>query len=288
MADEVTPGTGILGGRIRRRLADLTFWALTAVVVAGSLGPFLWFVLTSLKSRVEITAVPPTLIPSGSLAAYRAAILEHDLLHFLGNSVIVAGATTVITVLLSIGAGYALARVRIRHKEAILGSLLLVSMFPQISIAGPVWRILRALGWLNSYQGLIVPYVTLTLPLGVWILTSFFKDLPADLEDAAAIDGWGPLQTLFRVIVPLSAPGVFTAAILVFIYAWNEFFFALLIMTERSYQTLPVGIALFQGEFTLPWGQIAAASTVATVPLVLLVLLFQRRIVRGLSAGALK
>jgi multiple sugar transport system permease protein len=134
----------------------------------------------------------------------------------------------------------------------------------------------------------VIPYVTLTLPLGVWVFTSFFRELPEDLEDAAKIDGWGHLQTLFRVIVPLAAPGVFTAAILVFIYAWNEFFFALLIMTERKFQTLSVGIALFQGQYTLPWGEIAAASTVATVPLVLLVLFFQRRIVRGLSAGAVK
>jgi multiple sugar transport system permease protein len=130
--------------------------------------------------------------------------------------------------------------------------------------------------------------VTLTLPLGVWIVASFFKELPRELEDAARIDGCGHLQTLFKIIFPLAAPGIFTAAILVFIYAWNEFFFALLIMTQKQVQTLPVGIALFQGQYTLPWGEIAAASTVATVPLVLLVFLFQKRIVRGLSAGAIK
>jgi multiple sugar transport system permease protein len=226
--------------------------------------------------------------PGGSLAFYRSAVVDYDLLHYVGNSVLVAGCTTVITVVLSIGAGYSLSRLHLPHEELILGSLLLVSMFPQISIAGPVWRILRSLGLLNTHVGLIVPYVTLTLPLGIWILATFFRELPRDLEDAALIDGWSPLQALLRVIVPLSAPGVFTAAILVFIYAWNEFFFALLIMTERQHQTLPVGIALFQGEFTLPWGEIAAASTVATVPLVLLVLLFQRRIVRGLSAGAIR
>ncbi len=260
----------------------------TALAVVGSLGPFLWFVGTSLKTPLEVTAIPPTPWPSGSLESYRSAFARYDLLHYLGNSVVVAGASTVVTVLLSALAGYALARLRVPRREWLLGSLLLVAMFPQISIAGPVWRILRALGWLNTYQGLILPYVTLTLPLGVWTLTSFFRQLPRDLEDAARVDGWGRLQTLFRVVVPLSAPGVFTAAILVFIYAWNEFFFALLIMTERRVQTLPVGIALFQGEYTLPWGEIAAASTVATVPLVALVLLFQRRIVRGLSAGALK
>jgi multiple sugar transport system permease protein len=271
-----------------RGFGRLALLAVVTLVVVASLAPFLWFVVTSLKSQVEITAMPPTLWPDGSLAFYRSAVGEYDLLHYLGNSVLVAGCTTLITVVLSIGAGYALSRLALPHKELILGSLLLVSMFPQISIAGPVWRILRTLGLLNTHIGLIVPYVTLTLPLGIWILATFFQELPRDLEDAALIDGWSPMQALLRVIVPLSAPGVFTAAILVFIYAWNEFFFALLIMTERRYQTLPVGIALFQGEFTLPWGEIAAASTVATVPLVLLVLLFQRRIVRGLSAGALR
>ena len=128
----------------------------------------------------------------------------------------------------------------------------------------------------------------MTLPLGVWILASFFKDIPPDLEAAARIDGCGHFQTLFRIIVPLSAPGVFTAAILVFIYAWNEFFFALLIMTRQDFQTLPVGIALFQGQYTMPWGEIAAASTVSTLPLVLMVFIFQKRIITGLTAGAVK
>ena len=209
-------------------------------------------------------------------------------MHFVKNSLIVAGLTTILTMFISIFTGYALARLRLKYKGLIMGSLLLVSMFPQISIAGPVWRIMQSLGWLNSYQGLIVPYVTLTLPIGVWIMASFFSELPKELEDAARIDGCGHVKTLFKIMVPLAAPGVFTAAILVFIYAWNEFFFALLMMTQQDFQTLPVGIALFQGQYTLPWGEIAAASTVATVPLVLLVLLFQKRIVRGLSAGAVK
>jgi multiple sugar transport system permease protein len=271
-----------------RPWARVGFFLLTGLVVVASVTPFLWFVNTSLKSQLEITAMPPVLLPSGSLEFYRSAIEAYDLLHFVRNSAVVAGSTTLITVFLAIFAGYALARLNIPYRGWIQGSLLLVSMFPQISIAGPVWRILQTVGWLNSYQGLVIPYVTLTLPLGVWVLTSFFRELPEDLEDAAKIDGWGNLQTLFRVIVPLAAPGVFTAAILVFIYAWNEFFFALLIMTERKFQTLSVGIALFQGQYTLPWGEIAAASTVATVPLVLLVLFFQKRIVRGLSAGAIK
>jgi multiple sugar transport system permease protein len=264
------------------------FYITTLSVVVLSLLPFAWFVDTSLKSPLEVTMIPPVLIPSGSLDSYRSAVEDYSLLRYVKNSLIVAGSVTVLTLIISIFGGYALARLRLRYKGLIMGSLLMVSMFPQISIAGPVWTLLQKAGWLNSYQGLIIPYVTLTLPLGVWILASFFKELPGELEDAARIDGCGHFKTLFKIIVPLAAPGVFTAAILVFIYAWNEFFFALLIMTQQKLQTLPVGIALFQGQYTLPWGEIAAASTVATVPLVLLVFVFQKRIVRGLSAGAVK
>lgn len=273
---------------MKNRWGDIVFYTITGGIVFFSLLPFLWFIDTSLKTDLEITSVPPVLVPSGSLQFYRSALERYDLLHYVKNSVITAGFTTLITLLISMPAAYALARLQMRFKKLFLYALILVSMFPQISIAGPVWRILNSLNLLNSYPGLIMPYVTLTLPLGVWIIASFFQELPRELEDAARIDGCGHFQTLWWIIIPLAAPGVFTAAILVFIYAWNEFFFALLIMTQQKYQTLPVGIALFQGEYTLPWGDIAAASTIATVPLVLLVFLFQRRIVSGLSAGAIK
>lgn len=251
-----------------KRFQQIGFILIVMLIVTASLFPFFWFFLTSLKTQVDVTAIPPRLFPSGSLDFYRSALDDYQLLHFMKNSVIVAGCSTLGTLFISLLAGYALARLHLRHKPLIMGSLLLVSMFPQISIAGPVWRILDHLGWLNTYQGLIFPYITLTLPLGVWIMTGFFKELPLELEDAARVDGCSHLQTLFRIMVPLAAPGVFTAAILVFIYAWNEFFFALLIMTQQPYQTLPVGIALFQGQYTIPWGEIAAASTMATIPLV--------------------
>ncbi len=269
-------------------LAKAGLAALTLLVVAGSLAPFAWFVLTSLKSQAQVTAIPPTLWPDGSLAFYLSVFQRRGLMEFVRSSAIVAGSTTALTLLVGTWAAFALARLRLRFAGAVLGLLLLAGMFPQTALAGPVWRILQSLGWLNTYPGLIAPYVALTLPLGVWILTVFFRGLPRELEQAALVDGAGRWQALLRVILPLAAPGVFTAAILIFIYAWNEFFFALLIMTERGMQTLPVGIALFQGEYTMPWGEIAAASTVATLPLVALVLLFQRRIVRGLSAGAIK
>ena len=150
---------------------------------------------------------------------------------------------------------------------------------------GKSWK---RLGGLNTHWGLILPYVSLTLPLAVWILTTFFHELPFELEEAARIDGCTTWQALSRILLPLAAPGLFTTAILTFIYAWNEFFFALLILTDPERQTLPVGIALFQGEFIMPWGEIAAASVIATLPLIVLVLLFQRGIINGLSAGAVK
>ncbi len=259
-----------------------------AVAVLGSLLPFIWFVLTSLKSQIQVEAIPPTWWPDGSIVFYQSAIIDHQLFNYIWNSVIVASSTTIIALTIATPAAYALARIRLHGKVWILSGLLCVAMFPQIVIAGPVWQILKHIGGLNTHWGLVLPYVTLTLPLAVWILATFFKELPHELAEAAQIDGCTTWQALYKVMLPLAAPGLFTAAILTFIYAWNEFFFALLFLTDPAKQTLPVGIALFQGEFTMPWGEIAAASVLATLPLIFLVLLFQRGIISGLSSGAVK
>jgi multiple sugar transport system permease protein len=200
----------------------------------------------------------------------------------------VATATTVISIFVASLAAFALARFRLHWARYYLMLLLALSMFPQIAIAGPVWRLLSLVGWLNSYHGIVAAYIAFSLPFAVWVLTTFFRELPYDIEEAALIDGCTRWQALRLIVFPLAAPGIFTAAILVFIQAWNEFFFALIILTYPALQTLPVGIALFPGEYTMPWGEIAAASTLATLPLVALTLLFQRRIVQGLSAGAVK
>jgi multiple sugar transport system permease protein len=272
----------------RRFVGRALIGAAVALTLAFSLGPFLWMVLTSLKTEAQITAVPPSWRPAGDLRFYRIAIVEYGLFNFIRNSIVVAGATVAVNLVLATLAGYSLSRLHVPGRRVWLGLLLVVSMFPQVVIAGPVWQLLSGLGLLNTFGGLIVPYVALTLPLSIWVLASFFRDLPADLEESARVDGCTGIGALFRVVLPVAAPGLFTAAILVFIYAWNEFFFALIVMTEPGRQTLPVGIALFQGEYTVPWGEIAAASSVATVPLVAMVLLFQRRIISGLSAGAIK
>lgn len=264
------------------------FAAAVAAMGVFSLVPFLWFVLTSWKSATEISAIPPVILPSFHWDHYRTALEQRGLLRYIGNSAIVAGATTIFSILVASLAAYALARFKLRWGRFYLMLLLALSMFPQIAIAGPVWRLLNALGWLNSYHGIVAAYIAMSLPFAIWVLTTFFRELPYDIEEAALIDGCSRWQALRLVVFPVAAPGVFTAAILVFIHAWNEFFFALIILTFPARQTLPVGIALFPGEYTMPWGEIAAASTVATLPLVVLTLIFQRRIVQGLSAGAVK
>jgi multiple sugar transport system permease protein len=252
------------------------------------LAPFFWFILTSFKSPAELTAIPPKLIPSFHVGFYRSALQNYGLLRYIVNSAIVAGAATLVTIAIGALAAYPMARFRLRWTNIYLLMLLAVAMFPQIAIAGPIWSILDRLGWLNTYHGLVAAYVALSLPLAIWILTTFFREVPGEIEEAALIDGCSRLQALYRVVLPLAAPGILTASLLVFIYAWNEFFFALIIVTDPDLHTLPVGIALFPGEYTMPWGEIAAASTLATIPLILLTLIFQRGIVRGLSAGAVK
>jgi trehalose/maltose transport system permease protein len=250
--------------------------------------PFLWFVLTSFKSGAELAAMPPVLIPSFHLDFYRSALQRYNLLHYVWNSLMVAGITTLITITIGSLAAYAIARFHLKWANFYLLLLLAISMFPQIAIAAPVWTILDRLAWLNTYHGLVAAYIALSLPLATWILATFFREVPGEIEEAALIDGCTRLQALYKIVLPLAAPGILTAGLLVFIHAWNEFFFALIIMTDPNVQTLPVGIALFPGEYTMPWGEIAAASTIATMPLVLLTLIFQRGIVRGLSAGAVK
>jgi multiple sugar transport system permease protein len=204
------------------------------------------------------------------------------------NSLVVAGATTLVTLPLAAGAAYALSRLKFRGRRLLLGLILAASMFPQITLAHTLYGMLLSAGLVNTRGAPVAPYVTLTLPLAIWILASFFREIPAELEEAARIDGAGPVRVLVRVFLPVAAPGVFTAAILTFIYAWNEFFFALVLLTRDEVRTLPPGIATMPGQYTFPWGEIAAACVLATAPLLAAVWILQRRIVSGLTAGAVK
>ena len=208
----------------------------------------------------------------------------------LRNSIGIALISTLIAVLLATSAAYAIARLNFPGKRIVLGAALAIAMFPQISVVSPMFDIWRQIGLYDTWLGLIIPYLTFTLPLAIWVLAAFFREIPWELEQAAQADGATPFQAFRRVIAPLAAPGMFTAAILVFVFAWNDFLFAISLTSTDRARTAPVAIAFFQGasQFEQPTGQIAAAAVVITIPVVIAVLIFQKRIVSGLTSGAVK
>ncbi|MEH7304818.1 carbohydrate ABC transporter permease [Neobacillus drentensis] len=273
-----------------QKKASPFFYVFLVVFVFVVMFPFLWMLISSIKPATELFGdkafTPYTTHPT--LENYVSVFVDHPFLRYLWNSTVVATITTVYTVCVASFAAYAIARLNFKGKTFILGIVLSVSMFPQIATITPIFIFLKNLGLTNSYLGLIIPYTTFTLPLSIWILVTFFRKIPLDLEEAAKIDGASLMQTYWKVIMPLAVPGIFTTAILVFIAAWNEFFFALTINTDEKFKTVPIGIAMFQGQFTIPWGEIAAATVVVSVPLVIMVLIFQRRIVSGLTSGSVK
>lgn len=262
--------------------------AATTVMIAAILLPLYWAVISSFTPESRLFAAPSLVPDALVLDHYRALFGERDFWTPVGNSLIVAGATTVLSVALGALSAYALARLRFRGKTTLLAFVLAVSMFPQISIVSPLYLLLRELRLINTYPGLVLPYLTFAMPLTIWLLVGFFRQLPPELEEAALIDGAGRLRTLWEIILPLAWPGLATTAILTFLYCWNEFLFALSFTLGPEMQTVPVAIALFRGQYQVPWGQILAASVVATAPVALLVLAAQRRIVAGLTAGAVK
>lgn len=273
----------------KHKLKRIGFAFCVFMVVCWSLAPFLWFVITSVKTPEEIAARPPSVLPASIHPEnYSRLSTHHRFFIPIRNSLVVSGVTTLITIPIAALAAYAIARLRFRGRIPILSLILTAAMFPQITIAHTLERWLFSLGWINTFQGLVVPYISLSLPLAVWILASFFREFPPDLEDAARLDGCGPLGILFRIFFPVAAPAVFTAAILTFIYSWNEFFFASFIVDREQFRTVPVAIVQFQGRYNLPWGEVAAASVISTLPLIIMVLAFQKRIISGLTAGAVK
>ncbi|MFN7132608.1 MAG: carbohydrate ABC transporter permease [Myxococcales bacterium] len=256
-----------------------------AAVLSFCLGPFGWQVLTSLRPEGELhrLALPTTLSP----VHYRA-LLEGGFARVLLNSAFVAGVTTALTLAIASLAAFAIARLQFRGARAVLVFALAVSMFPPIATVSPLYVALRALGLRDTLSGLVLPYTTFSLPLALWLLTTFFREIPEELYRAARVDGCTPFGAFRRVLLPLAAPGLATTAILVFIFAWNEFLYALTFISSPLKRTVPVAIALFAGEHREPWGEIAAASVIATLPLIVATVLFQRRIVSGLTAGSVK
>lgn len=259
------------------------------VLLINGLFPALWILFTSLKTEAELTLKPITWLPAApTLANYVRAFTDQPLLVFLFNSFMVAILSTALTLFVSVLAAYALARLNIRGRDLILSAIIAVSTFPLVTLLVPLFETMRALGFLNTWVALILPYTVLSLPVCTLILVSFFEGIPRDLENSAMIDGCTRIGALFKVVVPLSAPGVFTAGILAFVNAWDEFLLALSFNSNPQLRTLPVGITLYQGEFAFPWPVISAALVVGIVPVAILIVIFQERVVSGLTSGGIK
>ncbi|GAC1353890.1 MAG: carbohydrate ABC transporter permease [Ktedonobacteraceae bacterium] len=261
------------------------------LVVFIALAPFYWALITSIKSGAELNVSPPTLFPHSfnpanyvdALASNQPAFAK-DLL----NSTIVAIITTILSLVFGSLAAYAIARTKFKGKGLILGIVLSVQMFPLIALVGPLYIFFTDTHLYNTYVALIIPYLVIALPVTVFFLTSFFRELPPDLEEAARVDGTSRIGALWRIVIPLTAPGVFASAILSFIAVWNDFIFGLTMTSDSNAQTVTVAIPLFNGEHQIAYGELAAAAIIVTIPLVIMVLFLQRRIVSGLTSGAVK
>lgn len=251
--------------------------------------PFYWMVVTSFKPNTDLAAYPPSLWPhTWTLAHYHEAFGKYNFGIYLRNSVVVSLTSTFLVLVLASMAGFAVARLPVRGKVPLLIALLVISLFPAISIISPLYMLLQRLGWLNSYQALIVPYTAFNLPFAIWILRNYFLQIPKALFEASRVDGAGVFQTFYRIFLPLTTPGLFTAAVFTFVATWTEFFMALTFNSSDAMRTVPVGIALFSGEFSVPYGTIFAGSVVSILPIIVLTITFRKWIVSGLTQGAVK
>jgi trehalose/maltose transport system permease protein len=263
------------------------FYALIVLFILLVLLPIVWIFKLSIISQGEMQQTPPTILPhSFDLTSYQTAFGDSRFVHGIINSVIIAGITTVVCLVVGSVAAYALARLHFTFKAPVLSLILAIAFFPQVAIIGPLFLQFTNLNLIDTYWAMIIPDTVFALPLTVYLLVAYFQELPAALEEAAKVDGASTLQVFFRITLPLSIPGVVTTGLLTFIFAWNEFLFANTFAFSEATQPATVAIPTFATTFTQDYGAQAAASLVVTVPLVLLVLLFQRRIVSGLTAGA--
>ncbi len=270
-------------------IKNTAFYALVAIIVIVAVFPFYYAILTSFKTGTalfEINYLPTNI----SFSNYSDVLGSDSFLRNLGNSLMVATCVVALSLFLAVTAAYALARVRFRGRSLLLLTILSVSMFPQIAVLAGLFELIRWAGVFNTPLALIFSYMIFTLPFTVWVLTTFMRDLPVEIEEAAIVDGASPWVIIMQVFLPLMWPALVTTGLLAFIAAWNEFLFALTFTSSNEQRTVPVAIALLSGssQFEIPWGTIMAASVIVTVPLVILVLIFQRRIISGLTAGGVK
>jgi multiple sugar transport system permease protein len=279
---------------MERGSREYALWSIAILaVLVVALIPVIWLISISLKPTDAVTDgrfLPSEISFDNYKSLFEGGIDESPFIKPLINSILIALSTTVIAIVFASFAAYAIARLEFPGKRLILAGALAIAMFPPISTVGPLFDMWRSIGIYDTYLGLIIPYLTFALPLAIYVLVAFFREIPWDLEQAAQVDGATPWQAFRRVILPLAAPGVFTAAILVFIFCWNDFVFSISLTSSDASRTVPAALAFFTGEstFTEPTGSIAAAAVVVTIPIIVFVLVFQRRIVSGLTAGAVK
>lgn len=279
-----------LSTRSARGTTRSTAFALLGTVAAFMfLLPVVWVVTTSLKPDVEIFAIPPTLFPQAPTTEHLASVLgDQTVLQFFRNSLVAAGGATLIGLVLGIPAAFGFARFRYRLSGLLLGSVLVTRMFPPVALALPFFLQFRQLGLIDTQLGLVIAYIPIVLPLIIWMLEGFFRELPEELLEAARLDGTGTIGTLVRIVLPISTPAVAVAALFGFLAAWNEFVIALSLTRTPGAQTMPVGIASYITQFQTLWGDMTAAAVLYLVPVLLLTLLCQRGIISGLTAGATK
>ena len=266
-------------------------WIGFVLILVWCLLPVVWIISLSFKGPNETAAGSPQFLPqTWTLQNYKDILQDSDFLYSLRNSFGIALISTFLSVVFATLAAYAIARLEFRGKRLVLSLALAIAMFPVVSLVGPLFDLWRTLHLFNTWPGLIIPYMSFTLPLAIWTLTAFFREIPWEMEQAAQVDGATSWQAFRKVIVPLAAPGVFTAAILTFFFAWNEFVLAISLTTTTQARTVPAQMSFFVGPdpFNPPYGQLATASVVVTIPIIIIVLLFQRRIVAGLTSGAVK
>jgi multiple sugar transport system permease protein len=279
---------------MRRGGREYALWAIgELLIIVFALIPVLWILSLSLKDPATVgdqRFIPQDWSLENYDALFTGGFSDSPFIKPLINSLGIALITTVVSITLAAFAAYAIARLDFPGKALILAGALAIAIFPQISTVGPLFDMWRAIGLYDTWPGLIIPYLTFSLPLAIYVLVAFFREIPWDLDQAAQVDGATPFQAFRKVIVPLAAPGVFTAAILVFIFAWNDFLFAISLTSSDASRTVPAALAFVTGEsqFTEPSGAIAAAAVIVTVPIIIFVLFFQRRIVSGLTSGAVK
>jgi trehalose/maltose transport system permease protein len=272
-------------------LSKAGFWLLVALILIYTLFPFYWAIATSLKTSAALFKTPVPYFPDPlTLDNYRAVFRDNDFLIALRNSAIVSIASVALALAVGSLAAYAIGRFNFRGKTPVMYLILSMTMFPAIAILGSLYDMIRWADQFNSLQALVFAYTTFTLPFMVWVLANFYRAMPAELEQAAMVDGASPFRAFYQILLPLAAPGMATTGLLAFIACWNEFLFARTFTITVEARTVPVAIASFGGQtqFDLPWGTIMAASVVVTIPLIVLVLLLQRKIIAGLTAGAVK